>query len=184
MTETITANYTYTFERFFMLIRARRERDRTWLTTPYLVLPLIAAVVLLAITWQDGTLARMPRDAMTIATYAAIVAATFAATCMIVFLVDLLFDKLVYRIVFKRYASANKHIHFDIGDAGIQWTAEHLNGQLSWPAIKSVTVLADQTAAVAWLGKIEGLLLPADGFSSHAEYEEAIARIKEKYRVS
>ena len=184
MTETITANYTYTFERFFMLIRARRERDRTWLTTPYLVLPLIAAVVLLAITWQDGTLARMPRDAMTIATYAAIVAATFAATCMIVFLVDLLFDKLVYRIVFKRYATANKRVHFEIGDTGIQWTAEHLNGQLSWPAIKSVTVLADQTAAVAWLGKIEGLLLPADGFSSRAAFEDAIARIKEKCRVS
>ena len=184
MTETITANYTYTFGHFYMLCRARRERDRTRWTTPYFVVPLIAAVVMLAITWQDGSLARMTRDVASFATFAGMLAACVAATCVMVFLVDLLFDKLIYRLVFKRYASANKHIHFDIGDAGIQWTAEHLNGQLSWPAIKSVTVLADQTAAVAWLGKIEGLLLPADGFSSHAEYEEAIARIKEKYRVS
>lgn len=184
MTETITTNYTYTFGHFFMLIRARRERDRTRWSTPYFVVPLIAAVLLLAISWQDGTLARMPRDATSIATLAAIIAATIAATCLMVFLVDLLFDKLVHRIVFKRDATANKNVHFDIGDAGIHWKAEHLNGHLSWPAIKSVTMLADQTAAVAWLGKIEGLLLPADGFSSRAAYEEAIVRIKEKCRVS
>lgn len=183
MTETITANYTYTFERFFMLTRARRQRDRTWWMTPYTVGPVLAAIVLLAGVWHDGKLAAMTANTRSIGTLLAMIAATMLAMCVIVFLVDLLFDKIIYRLVFKRYASANKQIHFEIDNAGVQWTAEHLSGQLGWAAIKSITVLSDGTAAVAWLGKIEGLLLPADAFASRAEFDAAIARIKEKCRV-
>jgi hypothetical protein len=183
MAEIIAANYVYTFERYFMLTRARRQRDRTRWTSPYTVVPVLSAIVLLADVWYDGKLAAMTSNIQSIATLLTIVAASMLATCVLVYLIDLLFDKVIYRLVFKRYASANKHITIEIGDVGIHWTARDLSGQLAWAAIKSITVLSDGSAAVAWLGKIEGLLLPTDGFSSPADFGAAIMRIKEKCHV-
>jgi hypothetical protein len=57
--------------------------------------------------------------------------------------------------------------------------AKNVSGKLTWDAVKDLTVLKDQSAVVVWLGKIEGLVLPALAFKSSEAFNAAVAYIRE-----
>jgi hypothetical protein len=182
--DVITATYSYTFERFQMLMAARRQRERAGKPSRYLVVSLLYAAVMLGMAWWDGSLGRILQDLNLLPKVLPYFAVGIAFVCTIVFLVDLLFDKVLYWFAFRRYAIANQVVHIELTNDGIYWASPDATGQLKWAGIKGLTLLADRSAAVMWLGKIEGLVLPADGFGSETIFDAAVARIQEKSGVS
>jgi hypothetical protein len=177
--DVITATYTYTFERFQMLMAARRQRERAGKPSRYLVVSLLYAASMLGMAMWDGSLWRILQDIDLLPKVLPYFVVGIAFVCTIVFCVDLLFDKVLYWFAFRRYAIANQVVHIELTSDGILWTATDASGRLKWTGIKGLTLLADRSAAVMWLGKIEGLILPADGFDSETKFNAAIARIQE-----
>jgi hypothetical protein len=177
--DVITATYTYTFERFQMLMAARRQRERAGKPSRYLVVSLLYVASMLGMATWDGSLGRILQDLDLIPKVLPYFVVGIAFVCTVVFFIDLLFDKVLYWFAFRRYAIANQLVRVDVTSDGILWNATDTSGRLNWPGIKGLTVLADRSAAILWLGKIEGLVLPADGFESETKFDAAIARIQE-----
>lgn len=171
------ASYIYSFEDFRALARARRLRKwpQPWRRFAMLAGIYLAAVV--ATLWWLGNLAGIGSwgtpDWLTMIGSVAGFGAIFLA---FVALTDFLFERVVYRLVFRRYSQAGKRIDAEIKDDGIAWRGESVSGQIAWGAVKTITELAD--ACVIWLGKVEGMTLPARAFTSRAEYEAAVQFVK------
>jgi hypothetical protein len=182
--DVISATYTYTFDRFQMLMAARRQRERAGKPSRYLVVSLLYSAAMLGLGWWDGSLWRILQNLDLLPKVLPYFALGIAFVCTIVFIVDLLFDKVLYWFAFRRYAIANQVVHIELSNDDISWASPDATGRLKWTGIKGLTLLADRSAAVMWLGKIEGLVLPADGFASETIFNAAVARIQEKSGVS
>lgn len=172
----ITASYTYTFNEFRILMRARRERAGRRFWHRYAVLLAIYAVVMAATLWWQGTLDDIRHwSAAVWREVGLIVVSTAAGLALLIAAIDVIFDRLIYRLVFHRYALAGKRIAIELGDEGLAWQAGSLAGRIQWPAIVEMTVTRSGDAAVLWIGKIEGLVLPRSGFATGGEFDAARA---------
>ena len=182
---TFNSSYTYDLEQFRMLARARTERagGRRWHRYGVVLGLFLAAII--ATLWGDGELARVPgwsakawHDALWI------VAEYGAGLALFIAAIDLMFDRLITALIFRRYSVAGKRLDITLADEGVSYRSVARTGTVAWPGIKAVTVLRDRTAAVLWLSKIEGILLPAASFGSREEFAAACQFIEEKSRAA
>ena len=174
---TFKAAYNFTFDKFLTLVRARRERAGVRVWRRYLV---IFGIYALSMWWFGGLGSKSAWTAEVWYFSMLWFIAGGVATGMIIALIDLVFDRLVYRLIFRRYAQAGKRIAVDIGMHGLTASGAGVSAILDWQAIKQMTVMRDSSAAVLWLSNIEGILVPADAFASTSEFAAACQFMKEK----
>lgn len=58
------------------------------------------------------------------------------------------------------------------------WTGRGVKGEIAYGTVKGITRLKDGSAAVAWIGKIEGIVLPRHAFKPEANLEAALKLIE------
>lgn len=177
------AAYVYSFEDFRTLTRARRLRKWPQPWRRFALLGGIYLVAVLATLWWQGNLAGIGRWRASdwLITIGSI-AGFGAAFLIFVALTDMFFERVVARLVFGRYSQAGKRIELEIQDEGIAWRGEGVSGVVAWGAVKALTEMSD--AAVLWIGKVEGMTLPARAFASRGDYEAAVQFAKGKAHVA
>lgn len=178
---TYHSRFTFDFAVFRQLIRARNERrGRSWWHR-YLALITLFAVVLVATLWSDGALRDVPNWTASVWATSSRVALLYLAGLLVaVTAIDYVFDHYVYRLAFNRYSVAGQPVEADISADGIVTRRAGMSTVVAWSAVKGITVLRDNSAVCIWLGKIEGILLPAASFASPADFEAACTFLKEK----
>lgn len=171
----IQASYTYTIERYRMLIRAREQRRGSTRWRRYVFVTLIYLVSLLVTLASDGTFKDLSGIGTRDGAYIALlIVAAWAGLMLVVMLADAVLDRLIYPLVFNRYLQANKHLSIGLADDGVRWSSDNVEGTVAWPALKDMTTLQDGSGAVLWLGKVEGIVLPADAFASRETFDMAV----------
>lgn len=162
-----TLAYTYSYEDFVALVRAKRSLGpigRLGPAAPYLVVgALYAMTFILMRVWSGDSLA----DLLEIDTLAALLIGV-PVVIVLVWLVNVAFLGLVYRPVFKRFAIANKEIAVTLDDAGAKWTAGGLIGQCSWSSVERSVETDDYV--FLFFSKVEGLPLPRRAMKSEREF--------------
>jgi hypothetical protein len=174
------ASYTYAFDVYRMLMRARRERSGHSLWRRYAIMTAIFLVITAYVTWNNGQLADIGEwSAAYWAEVAKIILLSWLGLMAFVTAVDAVFDRLLARWVFARHSMAGSDIDVKLSQDAIDWSGKNVSGKLTWDAVKDMTILKDKSAAVVWIGKIEGLVLPALAFKSAEAFDAAIAFIRE-----
>lgn len=175
---TVEARYVYEFDVFRMLARARRER-----TGWHFGWRALCVVSLFFGAWAmfglyEGWLLRA--STWGVPPSSVVVSAGIACAILLALMafVDLVFDRFVHRLVFRRYSQANSDVALAFGHDGISWSGRGVKGEIAYGLVKGITRLKDGSGAVAWLGKVEGIVLPKRAFASEAGYEAALKLIE------
>lgn len=169
----ISARHTHTFDDFLTLVRARRKLS---LFGPKWRYPVWLAIYLAAIAWvapeilTPASLARL--DVWMVIAGGIVVMAALIA------LVDLVFDRFLYRLAYRRLSTAGADIALDFQDDAIAWRAAEMSGRLPWSAVKRVVEMPE--AIVLFIGKIEGMVVPRRAFGEASAYDKVKAMAREK----
>ncbi len=178
---TFSAAYDFTLDRYRALIRARRQRKGESAWRHYAAVSALYVLSLVAVMAWHGTL---PDAAIWSGGAWWPALGGLLLLYILVAAIDGVFNLAVYPLVFRRYSQANQHIDVTIGDDGLRWKSNTVEGALKWAAIQDVTRLDDASGAVLWIGKIEGFLLPADSFESRQIFNDALQFIERKISVA
>ncbi len=169
----IAARHTHTYEDFLTLVRARRRasgartwwRYALWMAIYLAVLVWFTPDLLRASAWREGFVW-------------AIVLGGLAAMAVIIWAVDLLFDRVVYRLHYRRLATAGAEVTLNLDEDGIAWTIRDIGGRLPWSAV--TTVDDQEDGLVLFISPLEGMVVPRRAFASLGEYEAARTLIRER----
>jgi YcxB-like protein len=171
-----TLTYTYSYDDFAALIRAKRSLGPTGRfgpVTPYIAVSAIYLVLVVASFLWDS----VPVTELLEGTTLLIILAGVPFVMFLVWLIDFVFLHVVYRIVFRRYAIAGKEITITLDSAGVKWTADGLTGQSLWSNVKRYV----ETEGYLYLffSKIEALPLPRRAVKSDQEFKALAAFVRE-----
>lgn len=169
----LTARHTHTFDDYLMLVRARRQQS---MFGPKWRYPVWFAIYLASIAWVSPevfTPASLGRLDVWL-----VIGGGIAVMAVLIALVDLLFDRFLYRLAYRRLATAGADIALDFGDDAISWRAAEMSGRLPWSAIKSVVEMPE--GIVLFIGRIEGMAVPRRAFDNPAAYDRVKAMAREK----
>jgi hypothetical protein len=169
----ISARHTHSFDDFLTLVRARR---RLSMFGPRWRYPVWFAIYLAAIGWvapEVLTLTSLSRPDVWM-----VIAGGIVAMAVLIALVDLLFDRVLYRLAYRRLSTAGADITLDFEDDAIAWRAAEMSGRLPWSAVKRVVEMPE--ALVLFIGKIEGMVVPRRAFSEASAYDKVRAMAREK----
>src|SRR5258708_8130569 len=129
--------YTYSYDDYLALIRAKRAMSIFGGVGGVVHYVLLSAAYLLGIAaltdWRTTSLADLvaPRSL-------AIIVGGVVGICVAIALIDVFFDRVLYRVVFRRYALANAELSLAVDDEGIRWSGKGISANLAWPRVKRV----------------------------------------------
>jgi len=179
----VTSRFVYDFGVFRLLQRAKAERKgRRWWHKYPMMLAIYLAATLASMWWSGGLAFARDWTAEAWRVSLMMIAGFGAIFLLAIALIDFLFDRVIMALLFKRYSIADKQVEVTLADDGISTRREGQSGHATWSTVKDLTILRDRSAVALWLGKIEGIVLPAASFSSPLEFDAACALIKEKTR--
>ena len=87
-------------------------------------------------------------------------------------LINFLFESVIYRLIFRRYALANADLSITVDDDGIRWSAKGVAGNLGWALMKRVYLGKDHV--FVFISKIEGLGFPRRGLPTGVAFDELV----------
>ncbi len=177
-TREIEARYVYDYDVFRMLSRARRERSGWhfgWRALTVLSM-FLAAWALFGL--YEGWLLRASAWGWPPSSVILSAAAACVVLLVVMALIDLVFDRFVHRLVFRRYSQANSQIVLAFGPDAIRWSGQGVKGEIAYGMVKGITRLKDGSGAVAWVGKVEGIVLPQGAFEVGGGLEAVLKLIE------
>ena len=169
--------YTFSFDHYRALLRARRAMGafgRYAIVLRYVLVIAAAVIVFVALTdWRKTSAA----DLMNVRTIAIVIGA-MVALAVFVALVDLLFERVIYRWVFRRFALAGQELAVTLDDDGIRWAAGGASAHFAWSLVRRVYEGKD--LLVIFFSKVEGLLLPRSGVASDEAFRSLVAFVESR----
>lgn len=174
-------SYTYSYEDYLALIRARRALGmfRGVGGVQHYILAAIAFVLVLGglTDWSTASYADLvtPRSL-------AIVLGGIGGLWVLMALINFLFESVIYRLIFRRYALANADLAITVDDDGIRWSAKGVAGNLGWAVMKGVYLGKDHV--FVFISKIEGLGFPRRGLPPGASFDELVSFLRSRVTVS
>lgn len=167
--------YTYSFDDYLALIRARRAMGafgRYATVIRYILFVVTFLLVLAALTdWNASSLGDFAN-----AETAMLIVGGMIAIAAFITLVDLFFDRVLYRLVFRRFALANSELTVSVDDNGIAWKGRDITANTAWPMVKRIYVGNDRL--FIFFSKIEGLVLPARSLPSEAAFRDLVEFVR------
>jgi hypothetical protein len=168
MTHAVT--YTFGFDDYLATARARAASGMfgghvRWVRYAIVVAVYVATMIGLAIS--DGTIEDLLHDLQGLG----LILGGAVVVVFICLLIDLLFERIVYRWAFGRFAMANADLAVTLDEQGLRWSAPSLSGTLGWPRVRRVIVTPGYV--FLFISKIEGLALPRRAFATEAAFNEA-----------
>lgn len=85
---------------------------------------------------------------------------------LMIFLVDLIFDQLLSRWIFRRSSMAGKMLTLKLNSKGIAWWAEGIRAELDWKRVRRIVPLNDYL--FFFFGKMEAIGLPCEAAPQEA----------------
>jgi hypothetical protein len=82
------------------------------------------------------------------------------------------------RLSYKQCALAGLALSYELGEKGVTWTREHMQGEFAWPAVGGIAW--GKGSVVLLFGKRQGVVLPVRAFASQGEFEAASNFIRAK----
>lgn len=178
-----SATYCYSFDVYRMLMRGVRERNGWWQWKRILACEVLMGLALLVVVALEKPPAAVGRALMSWDAGLIIVTAGLALA-LFVMAIDVVFDRYVSRIVFRRSSAADTNVTVQMNDGGLKCSREGIVSDVAWSATKKFTVLHDRAACILWFGKREGLVIPSKAFTSVQEFDAACSLMKGKVGVS
>jgi hypothetical protein len=169
--------YTYSFDDYLALIRARRAMGlfgRYATVIRYILFVVTFLLVLAALTdWNATSLNDLanPETAL-------IIVGGMIAIAAFITLVDLFFDRVLYRLVFRRFALANTELTVTLDEGGIAWKGRGISANTAWPMVKRIYVGSDRL--FVFFSKIEALVLPARSLPSEAAFRDLVDYVRRR----
>jgi hypothetical protein len=168
MTHAVT--FTLGFDDYLATARARAAsgmlgRHAHWLRYAVVVALFLATVIGLAIF--DGTITDQLRDPQSLG----LILGGAILIMLICLLIDFLFERVVYRWSFKRFAMADADLTVTLDAEGMRWSAPSLSGTLGWP--RAWRVIATPGCIFLFISKIEVMALPRRAFATEAAFNDA-----------
>ena len=96
---------------------------------------------------------------------------------LLIFLIDLLFDQVLVRWIFRRSSMAGQMLTIDLNDRRITWWAEGIRGELDWKRILRIVALKDYL--FFFFGKMEAIGLPRNAAPQGA-FDRIVSFAKER----
>jgi hypothetical protein len=96
---------------------------------------------------------------------------------LLIFLIDLLFDQVLARWIFRRSSMAGQMLTIDLNDQRIAWWAEGIRGELDWTRILRIVALKDYL--FFFFGKMEAIGLPRNAAPQGA-FDRIVSFAKER----
>jgi hypothetical protein len=82
---------------------------------------------------------------------------------------------------FRLKGDAGKRLGSSADESEVSYLGgDGIKSHYPWKACSSATKLKDASAIVIWTGRMEGIVLPTEGFSNHAAFDAAWTFIQEK----
>ena len=180
-----SVTYKYTFDLYRMLMRGTRERHGWTLAKRILFMEVVLFVIALVLMLVDGGFATLwqLRGARLLQVAGSIFATALGLAAAIA-IIDFIFDRYLYRLVFRRSSAANTDVTVRLNGDGLECNREGISSKVAWTAIKNLTILKDRAACLLWFGKREALVLPRAAFSGEPEFDAACVFIKGQLRAS
>lgn len=82
------------------------------------------------------------------------------------------------RMGFRRCSFANQPVTYQLTSQGIFWSREGVRGEYDWSSVKATIMNPD--AIALFIGKREGVILPARAFASRQKFEDAASFVRTK----
>lgn len=95
----------------------------------------------------------------------------------LIFLIDLLFDRVLVRWVFRRSSMAGQMLTISLDDQRIAWWAEGIRGELDWTRVLRIVPLKDYL--FFFFGKMEAIGLPRNAAPQEA-FDRIVSFAKER----
>jgi hypothetical protein len=172
-----SANYTYTFANYQALREAKRKLNPVdqaiWQWRYAWVLGF--NLVFLAYTiWSYGLTAEQ------VLTWDFLweTGPLFLGLLAFVYAVDLLFDQVLARWVFKRFAMADKPIAVKFTDSKIAWSSEGIQGEFDWAKIIKLVMVRDYL--FLFISKMEAIGVSRRAVSSDDAFDSLVTYAKER----
>lgn len=169
--------YTYFFDDYLALIRARRAMGafgRYATVIRYFLFVVTFLLVLAALTdWNTASLSGLANTET-----AMIIVGGMIGIAAFITLIDLLFDRVIYRLVFRRFALANSELTITVDEDGIAWKGRGITANTAWPMVKRICVGNDRL--FIFFSKIEALVLPARSLPSEAAFRDLVDYVRHR----
>ena len=184
-TVSYSVTYRYTFDVYRMLMRGDREKHGWTLAKRILLMEALLLAIALTLTLLQGGFAPFwqLRGARLLEA-AGILVASALALAVAIAVIDFVFDRYLYRLVFRRSSSADTDVTVRLNGDGLECSREGIASKVAWSAIKELTILKDRAACLLWFGKREALVLPRAAFSGESEFDAACSFIKGQLRAA
>ena len=167
--------YTYSFDDYLALVRARRAMGIFGGLggVVHYVLAVIAFLLVLAALrdWRTMSFA----DVFTTGSLALIIGGA-VFICFVIAAIDQFFERVLYRLLFRRYAIANSELSITVDDESIRWSAKGVSGNIGWPLTKRLYLARDHV--FVFISKVEGLVLPRRGVAPPATFDELVSFLR------
>ena len=169
MTHAIT--YNLGFDDYLAAARARAAAGRfgrhaRWLR--YLVVVAAFLAIMIGQTISDGgSVTAMLQDAQSVG----LIVGGAVMMVLVCLVIDLVFDRVVLRWSFGRFAMANAAFAVTLDAEGVHYSASSVSGTLGWPRVRRVDVTPDYI--FLFMSKIEVMALPRRAFATESAFTEA-----------
>ncbi|MEG6508427.1 YcxB family protein [Methyloligella sp. 2.7D] len=169
-----TIHYTYGYDDFAGQIAAKRSRSLFGQATPYIVVTGLYLLLMALQLWQSGI------GAAELTTLEVIgpVLGGIPIIVMIVAVIDFMFFRLIYRLVFRRYALADTPMTVGLDDEGITWRSAEFSGQCIWAKVTGL--VQTKQSLFVFLNRAEAIALPRRAMASDQEFDAIAAFAKKR----
>ncbi len=170
-------SYDLTFADYRALQQAKRALNPAGRALWRWRYPLIVALALagsLAMSWHEALAAA---DLVSADLWLALAPVLLGLVVALV-LIDLLFDQVLGRWVYGRFALANQNLTVEVGDDRLTWTGIGISGSMPWSRIVRFVEL--RTHVFLFISQIEAIGFPQRAFGSAEEFASFARYAKEK----
>ncbi len=170
-------SYDLTFADYQALRQAKRALDPVdrivWPWRYPLILGLAAGVGAF-LAWSDG---HAWSDLLSIDVLLAF-APFLAGSALFVFVVDILFEQVLPRWSFRRFALANRRLTLDIDQNALAWSSDGMSGSIPWSRVLRSIQIKDHF--FLFISKIEAIGFPQRALGSPEEFTALVRYAREK----
>jgi YcxB-like protein len=167
--------YTYDYGDFVALVRAKRSLGRLGrfgVVTHFLVVgALYLALAAAGFAWDGVPLATLIERENLLMLLAGLLVAI-----VIVAVIDFVFLHWLYRLVFRRFALANREMTVTLDDDRIAWAATGFAGECAWSSVKWMVETKDRL--FLFISKVEAIVLPRRATASDTEFQSMAAFVR------
>jgi len=164
--------YINSFDDYVAMIQAKRLSGRAGFYGPYIAMTLFfLAFVVLGHIWDGGSIVSL-FNAETML----LILAGMLAVIVLVALINYIFLRGIYRLVFRRFALSGKELTIKLDDEGLHWQGNGFSGACHWSKVQRVVETKDRL--FLFISKAEGLLVPRRAVKSDQEFGERVAHVR------